>query len=85
MFCQLSSEQSSVEVQILLLLYSLSLDIFSAMAKISVFIGFFVGFLLLGLVSASYFEQLYQPSWAFDHFTQEGDTLKLKLDNYSGK
>ncbi|KAJ0113745.1 hypothetical protein Patl1_02110 [Pistacia atlantica] len=54
------------------------------MAKMSVLLGFFVGFVLLGLVSSRNFEELYQPSWALDHFTQEGDTLKLKLDNYSG-
>jgi len=36
------------------------------------------------MASTSYFDRLFQPSWAFDHFVQEGDLLKLKLDNYCG-
>ena len=54
---------------------------------------FFVGLTLLLLVgvanavanTSNKFDQLFQPSWAFDHFIHEGDLLKLKLDNFSGK
>lgn len=48
-------------------------------------IGIFVGLLLVGLASSSKFDELFQPSWALDHFSYEGDSLKLKLDNFSGK
>lgn len=34
--------------------------------------------------SSSKFDQLFQPSWALDHFIHEGESLKLKLDNFSG-
>jgi xyloglucan:xyloglucosyl transferase len=30
------------------------------------------------------FDELFQPYWANDHFSYQGDTLKMKLDNYSG-
>ncbi|KGN43558.1 xyloglucan endotransglucosylase/hydrolase protein 9 [Cucumis sativus] len=47
-----------------------------------------VSILLLGFVSSSSssskFDDLFQPSWALDHFNYNGDTLQLKLDNYSG-
>ena len=55
---------------------------------VSVFkmLGFFVGFfLIVGLVSSAKFDELFQPSWALDHFAYEGELLRLKLDNYSGK
>ncbi|XP_042516469.1 xyloglucan endotransglucosylase/hydrolase protein 9-like [Macadamia integrifolia] len=42
------------------------------------------GFVLFGLVSPSKFDELFQPSWALDHFIYEGEQLQLKLDNYSG-
>lgn len=45
----------------------------------------FVGLILMvGSVSSAKFEELFQPSWATDHFVYEGELLKLKLDNYSG-
>lgn len=47
--------------------------------------GLFVGLALVGLVTSARFDELYQPSWAMDHFVYEGEVLKLKLDNYSGK
>ncbi|KAL3565853.1 hypothetical protein D5086_033899 [Populus alba] len=53
---------------------------------VSVFkmVGFFVGFfLIVGLVSSAKFDELFQPSWALDHFAYEGELLRLKLDNYS--
>lgn len=53
--------------------------------SVSVFLSFFLGLVLVGLVSSSKFDQLFQPSWANDHFVYEGELLKLKLDNYSGK
>ncbi|MDG2865928.1 family 16 glycosylhydrolase, partial [Vibrio parahaemolyticus] len=52
---------------------------------------FFVGLtlLLVGVANAmanssNKFDQLFQPSWAFDHFIHERDLLKLKLDKFSG-
>ncbi|XP_042486626.1 xyloglucan endotransglucosylase/hydrolase protein 9-like [Macadamia integrifolia] len=39
---------------------------------------------LVGLVTASKFDELFQPSWALDHFVYQGEQLQLKLDNYSG-
>lgn len=54
-------------------------------ASVSVFLCFFLGLVLVGLVSSAKFDQLFQPSWANDHFVYEGELLKLKLDHYSGK
>lgn len=53
-------------------------------------LGLFVGLMLVvgvanAVPSTSNFDKLFQPSWAFDHFVHEGDLLKIKLDNYSGK
>lgn len=49
-------------------------------------LGFFIGFFLMeGLVSSAKFDELFQPSWAQDHFAYEGELLRLKLDSYSGK
>ena len=53
--------------------------------SVSMFLGFFLGFVLVGLVSSAKFDELFQPSWAMDHFAYEGELLKLKLDKYSGK
>ncbi|KAL5731054.1 xyloglucan:xyloglucosyl transferase [Ranunculus cassubicifolius] len=39
---------------------------------------------VMSLVSAARFDELFEPSWALDHVTFEGEELKLKLDNYSG-
>lgn len=47
-------------------------------------LGVFVGLLLVGLAASAKFDELFQPSWAMDHFIHEGELLKLKLDNYSG-
>ncbi|KAG6738129.1 hypothetical protein POTOM_059688 [Populus tomentosa] len=53
--------------------------------SVSKMAGFFVGFfLIVGLVSSAKFDELFQPSWALDHFAYEGELLRLKLDNYSG-
>lgn len=52
--------------------------------SVSVFLGFFVGLVVVGLASSKKFDELFQPSWAMDHFLYEGELLKLKLDNYSG-
>ncbi|GKD78399.1 xyloglucan endotransglucosylase/hydrolase protein 9-like protein [Tanacetum coccineum] len=30
------------------------------------------------------FDKLFQPYWAADHFTFDGDAVNMKLDNYSG-
>lgn len=38
----------------------------------------------VAVAASAKFDELFQPSWAFDHFLHEGDLLKLKLDNYSG-
>ncbi|KAI5340402.1 hypothetical protein PRUPE_3G223200 [Prunus persica] len=50
----------------------------------SLFLSVFVGFALVGLVSSAKFDELFQPTWAFDHFTHEGELLHMKLDNFSG-
>ncbi|TQD75846.1 hypothetical protein C1H46_038615 [Malus baccata] len=44
----------------------------------------FVIFALLGLVSSAKFEELFQPTWALDHFNYEGEQVHMKLDNFSG-
>lgn len=44
----------------------------------------FVMLFMVGLVSSAKFEELYQPSWAFDHLTTEGEILRMKLDHLSG-
>ncbi|CAK7324968.1 unnamed protein product, partial [Dovyalis caffra] len=53
---------------------------------VSVFkmLGLFVGFsLMVGLVGSAKFDELFQPSWAQDHFAHEGELLRMKLDSYS--
>lgn len=35
-------------------------------------------------VSSSKFDELFEPAWAMDHFVYQGETLKMKLDNFSG-
>lgn len=51
----------------------------------SLFLSLFLGLtLLVGLVSSAKFDELFQPYWASDHFTYEGELLHMKLDNYSG-
>lgn len=58
---------------------------FSATAKqMWLFALCFSMLIIVEVVSSSKFDELFQPSWALDHFTYEGDNLKLKLDNYSG-
>lgn len=53
--------------------------------SVSLLVGLMFLVALVGSVSSSSkFDDLFQPNWAFDHFTYEGDTLKMKLDNYSG-
>lgn len=32
----------------------------------------------------SRFDELYQPTWAMDHFVYQGDLIKMRLDNFSG-
>ncbi|XAR68068.1 Xyloglucan:xyloglucosyl transferase [Bertholletia excelsa] len=39
---------------------------------------------MVSSVSSKKFDELFQPSWAQDHFIYEGELLKMKLDNYSG-
>jgi xyloglucan:xyloglucosyl transferase len=34
--------------------------------------------------ASSNFQDLFQPTWAMDHFTYQGDTIQMKLDNFSG-
>ncbi|XP_021726849.1 xyloglucan endotransglucosylase/hydrolase protein 9-like [Chenopodium quinoa] len=51
------------------------------------FVIFYLSFVVLVMaevVSSSKFDELFQPTWAFDHFIHEGEQLKLKLDNFSG-
>lgn len=67
-------------------LLTLSYTLVPAMAvSVTLFLVVFVALVSLGLVSSAKFEELFQPSWAMDHFMYEGELLKLKLDNFSGK
>ncbi|KAF8364765.1 hypothetical protein HHK36_033259 [Tetracentron sinense] len=56
---------------------------FAPLSMKLVFFSFAVA-ILVGLVSSSRFDELFQPSWALDHVVYEGEQLNLKLDNYSG-
>jgi len=47
-------------------------------------LAFSVAVVMVGSVESSRFDELFQPRWAMDHFTYEGELLKMKLDNYSG-
>ncbi|KAL3848941.1 hypothetical protein ACJIZ3_010823 [Penstemon smallii] len=50
-----------------------------------VILGVFIAFaLVISCVNSSRFDELYQPNWALDHFTYEGELIKMKLDKYSG-
>ncbi|KAK6919448.1 Xyloglucan endo-transglycosylase, C-terminal [Dillenia turbinata] len=50
-----------------------------------VVVGLIFGFgSMVCCVNATKFDELFQPSWAFDHFDYEGELLKLKLDRNSG-
>lgn len=66
---------------------SLSLSHSFMAGSVSLLLGviFWVALVWVGSVSSSSkFDELFQPGWALDHFVYEGDTLKMKLDNYSG-
>lgn len=47
--------------------------------------GFLAAFAAVGSVSSSKFDEVFQPIWGSDHFTYDGELVKMKLDNYSGK
>ncbi|XP_022986355.1 xyloglucan endotransglucosylase/hydrolase protein 9-like [Cucurbita maxima] len=47
-------------------------------------LGFFLCSLMADSIESRNFHDLFQPSWAFDHFIYEGELLKLRLDNSSG-
>lgn len=51
-----------------------------------VILGVWVGLVMLmsSGVNSSKFDELFEPGWAMDHFVYEGETLKMKLDNFSG-
>lgn len=36
------------------------------------------------VTSTSKFDELFQPYWAADHFSFDGDAVNMKLDNFSG-
>ncbi|KAK1388978.1 Xyloglucan endotransglucosylase/hydrolase [Heracleum sosnowskyi] len=40
--------------------------------------------MVLGWARSSKFDQLFQARWALDHFVYQGDTVQMKLDNFSG-
>ncbi|PIA58410.1 hypothetical protein AQUCO_00500378v1 [Aquilegia coerulea] len=48
-----------------------------------VFLLWVLGFMSV-MSSAAKFDELFEPSWALDHVSFEGEELKLKLDNFSG-
>ncbi|XP_010667960.1 xyloglucan endotransglucosylase protein 6 [Beta vulgaris subsp. vulgaris] len=52
--------------------------------KMTIIYFCFAILMMVEVVSSSKFDELFQPSWALDHFTYEGELLKLKLDNFSG-
>nr|AFK36629.1 unknown [Lotus japonicus] len=54
------------------------------MVNMSGILAFFVGLVMVGLVSSAKFDELFQSSWALDHFIHEGEQIKLQLDKYSG-
>ncbi|KAG6404853.1 hypothetical protein SASPL_132429 [Salvia splendens] len=54
------------------------------MANRAAILAIFAAFAMVGLANSSKFDQLFQPSWAFDHFTNEGEVVHMKLDNHSG-
>ncbi|PSS05782.1 Xyloglucan endotransglucosylase/hydrolase protein [Actinidia chinensis var. chinensis] len=43
-----------------------------------------LGVVMVNSVGLSRFDELFHPSWALDHFSYEGEALKMKLDHYSG-
>ncbi|KAJ4981466.1 hypothetical protein NE237_032303 [Protea cynaroides] len=53
-----------------------------SLVKLSIFSLFVI--VLVRVVGASRFDELFQPTWAPDHFSYEGEQLNMKLDNYSG-
>ncbi|CAL5403528.1 unnamed protein product [Camellia sinensis] len=55
-----------------------------SMSLACVMLAFSVAVVMVGSVESSRFDELFQPRWAMDHFTYEGELLKMKLDNYSG-
>lgn len=73
-------------VQKPLLLFSSLSDhkMFVEMRKWGVIIGVVAAFAIVDCVTSSRFDALFQPTWASDHFTYEGEIVKMKLDNYSG-
>ncbi|XP_062009531.1 xyloglucan endotransglucosylase protein 6 [Rosa rugosa] len=67
------------------LLSSSSMATTSASKIMSLSLSVILGLsLFLGLVSSAKFDQLFQPYWASDHFTYEGELLHMKLDKFSG-
>lgn len=56
------------------------------MAKWGFILAVFATFVILGCESSSKFDELFKPSWAFDHFAYDnaGEVIDMKLDNYSG-
>ncbi|KAH6795978.1 hypothetical protein C2S51_036964 [Perilla frutescens var. frutescens] len=58
--------------------------LFIEMLKWCVVVGIVAAFAVMGCVRSSRFDELFQPDWALDHFTYEGELVKMKLDSYSG-
>ncbi|KAJ4951126.1 hypothetical protein NE237_027958 [Protea cynaroides] len=56
----------------------MAVSLSSSLIKL-LFLSLFVT-ILVGFVSASRFDKLFQPSWAPDHFRYEGEQLNMKLD-----
>lgn len=54
------------------------------MAKWGVILCVLAAFLMVGCESSSKFDELFKPSWAFDHFTYDGEAIDMKLDSNSG-
>lgn len=54
------------------------------MSKWAVIFGILAAFPVVGCANSSRFDEHFQPIWALDHFTYEGELVKMKLDSYSG-
>lgn len=86
-FCFVPTEQfGGVEASLSALHFLSSLfSLFLCSSLMAALVVLFVGLVaLVGSVSSAKFDELFQPSWAMDHFVYEGELLKLKLDNSSG-
>ncbi|KVH95959.1 Beta-glucanase [Cynara cardunculus var. scolymus] len=48
------------------------------------FTTLFLSLYVCSVISTAKFDQLFQPYWAADHFSFDGEAVNMKLDNFSG-